>query len=118
METMNTNHTTETLITLSPTALAELKRLTAQFQHDHMIRIGVKGGGCSGLTYILDQGKADESQDYILHFEGLQVAVNKAQALYLQGVLLDFGSGLDNRGFVFENPNASSTCGCGTSFAI
>lgn len=109
--------TTEHLIDITPAALAELQRLTKTFDAGQMIRIGVKGGGCSGLTYILDQ-TASEENDYLLAFEDLQVAVNKGQALYLQGVKLDFGTGLDNRGFIFENPNASSTCGCGTSFAI
>lgn len=109
--------TTEHLIDITPAALAELQRLSAAFEAGQMIRIGVKGGGCSGLTYILDQTAAEEN-DYVLHFDELQVAVNKGQALYLQGVTLDFGTGLDNRGFIFENPNASSTCGCGTSFAI
>lgn len=117
MQAMNTSTSTEHILDLSPTALAELKRLSADFNAGEMIRIGVKGGGCSGLTYVLDQGVADE-QDHVLNFDGLQIAINHAHALYLQGVRLDFGSGLDNRGFVFENPNASSTCGCGTSFAI
>jgi len=109
--------TTEHLIDITPAALAELQRLSVEFKAAQMIRIGVKGGGCSGLTYILDQ-TAPEENDYILTFDQLHVAVNKGQALYLQGVRLDFGTGLDNRGFIFENPNASSTCGCGTSFAI
>jgi iron-sulfur cluster assembly protein len=109
--------TTDHLIDITPAALVELQRLSMTFDVGQMIRIGVKGGGCSGLTYILDQTAAEEN-DYLLAFEGLQVAVNKGQALYLQGVRLDFGTGLDNRGFIFENPNASSTCGCGTSFAI
>jgi iron-sulfur cluster assembly protein len=105
------------LIDITDHACAELKRLSASFTQGEMIRIGVKGGGCSGLTYILDQTFPDQN-DQIIELDGLKVAVNTAHALYLQGVRLDFGSGLDNRGFVFDNPNASSTCGCGTSFAI
>ena len=112
METLS-----EQLIEITPSAKAELIRLSQDFKADQFIRIGVKGGGCSGLTYILDETTATES-DEIIDFGSLRIAVNKAQALYLKGVRLDFGTGLDNRGFIFDNPNASSTCGCGTSFAI
>lgn len=115
MET--TTQLTTPLLKISDLAKAELLRLTAAFPNNEIIRIGVKGGGCSGLTYILDQ-TAPTSDDHILQFDDLKVAVSAAHALYLEGVELDFGSGLDNRGFIFNNPNASSTCGCGTSFAI
>lgn len=115
METLTSP--TSALLTLSASAAAELKRLTQTFPAGQLVRIGVKGGGCSGLTYILDQTEPQAS-DLILQFDELQVAVAEAHALYLQGVELDFGSGLDNRGFIFNNPNASSTCGCGTSFSI
>ncbi len=104
-------------ITISESAQAELLRLTAGLGQGEMIRIGVKGGGCSGLTYILDQSHPN-SDDHLLKYGALTVVVSMAHALYLEGVVLDFGSGLDNRGFIFNNPNASSTCGCGTSFAI
>ena len=109
--------TSSNLLKLSDTAAAELKRLSETFPSGQIVRIGVKGGGCSGLTYILDQTEP-QPDDVILDFGMLQVAVSQAHALYLHGVELDFGSGLDNRGFIFNNPNASSTCGCGTSFAI
>lgn len=115
MET--TSSTDSALLTLSASAISELRRLTQTFPAGQIIRIGVKGGGCSGLTYVLDQTEP-QPDDLVLHFDDLQVAVAQSHALYLQGVELDFGSGLDNRGFVFNNPNASSTCGCGTSFAI
>lgn len=115
MET--TANLTSPQLKISNSAKTELLRLTASFPKNEIIRIGVKGGGCSGLTYILDQ-TAPTADDHILEFEGLQVAVSAAHALYLEGVELDFGSGLDNRGFIFNNPNASSTCGCGTSFSI
>lgn len=115
METTTTP--TSALLKLSTSAAAELKRLTQTFPAGQVVRIGVKGGGCSGLTYILDQTEP-QADDMLLQFDDLQVAVAQSHALYLQGVELDFGSGLDNRGFIFSNPNASSTCGCGTSFAI
>ncbi len=106
------------LIALSPSALSELRQLAAdQSTPGKLVRVGVKGGGCSGMTYILDYQEA-QANDILLDFEGLQIAIAPAHAIYLEGVKLDFGTGLDNRGFIFENPNASETCGCGTSFAV
>lgn len=106
------------LIDLSPSALTELRRLSAEQPNAaKTIRIGVKGGGCSGMTYILDYQET-QANDLIFDYDGLQIAVAPAHAIYLEGVKLDFGTGLNNRGFIFENPNASETCGCGTSFAV
>lgn len=80
------------------------------------LRIGVKGGGCSGLSYILELDKPTEYDDeYTIH--GVLVIIDRRQLLYLEGMELLFSDGLDNRGFEFVNPNASSTCGCGTSFS-
>lgn len=83
---------------------------------DHGLRIGVKGGGCSGFTYILgfDVKQADD-QEFMSN--GVKVFMNKAHGIYLLGMEIDFVDGLNNRGFSFNNPNASSSCGCGTSFA-
>lgn len=107
-----------TTVTISPSALDELKRLSSDQQYaDKALRIGVKGGGCSGLTYIMDFDAPTDS-DEIFDFDGLKVAVNRAQALYLVGTVLDFEQGLNNRGFTWSNPNAKDTCGCGTSFSI
>lgn len=114
---MNMETVSEQLIEITDPAKSELLRLSQGLKENHFIRIGVKGGGCSGLTYILDETSATEA-DELIAYGPLRIAVNKTQALYLKGVRLDFGTGLDNRGFIFENPNASSTCGCGTSFAI
>lgn len=110
--------TASKLIELSPSALSELRRLaTEQADANKLVRIGVKGGGCSGMTYILDYQET-QANDLIFDYDGLQIAVAPAHAIYLEGVKLDFGTGLNNRGFIFENPNASETCGCGTSFAV
>lgn len=107
-----------TTVTISPSALDELKRLSSeQADAQKALRIGVKGGGCSGLTYIMDFDAPTDS-DEIFDFDGLKVAVNRAQALYLVGTVLDFEQGLNNRGFTWSNPNAKDTCGCGTSFSI
>lgn len=85
-------------------------------EENHYIRIGVKGGGCSGLSYVLD---IDEKSDYDEIFEnnGIPFIIDKRHKLYIEGTTIDFSEGLDNRGFTFENPNAASTCGCGNSFS-
>lgn len=112
------NNTNSKIIDLSPSALIELRRLAAeQADAAKSIRIGVKGGGCSGMTYLLDYQET-QPNDLLFDYDGLQIAVAPAHAIYLEGVKLDFGTGLNNRGFIFENPNASETCGCGTSFAV
>jgi len=83
---------------------------------NHFIRIGVKGGGCSGLSYVLD---IDEKTEYdeIFEYNGVSFILDKRHKLYIEGTTIDFSEGLDNRGFTFENPNAASTCGCGSSFS-
>lgn len=109
---------TSPLVNITTSALKELKRLASEQPEDNnLFRIGVKGGGCSGLTYIIDFGKED-AQDLVFDYDGLKVIVNQAHALYLQGVVLEFEVGLNNRGFSFSNPNAKETCGCGTSFSV
>jgi iron-sulfur cluster assembly protein len=111
-------------ITLAPVAftrqaIEEISRLMNAdgFDKNSYLRIGVKGGGCSGMTYILgfDQ-RQDSDEEY--EFEGLPFIMNKAHAIYLLGMEIDWQDGLNARGFTFKNPNASKTCGCGTSFAV
>jgi iron-sulfur cluster assembly accessory protein len=100
-------------------AIQEINRLMKEegFDKNSYLRIGVKGGGCSGLTYILgfDQ-KQDSDEEY--EFDGLSFVMNKAHGIYLLGMEIDWQDGLNARGFTFKNPNASKTCGCGTSFAV
>lgn len=83
---------------------------------DQFLRVGVKGGGCSGMSYILG---FDHKNDFDTQIErnGIQVIVDKRHLMYLSGTVVDFKDGLDARGFTFENPQAASTCGCGTSFS-
>ena len=87
------------------------------FDSAQHLRVGVKGGGCSGMTYVLgfDQKEADDESYEI---EGLPVVMKQAHGIYLVGINIHFEDGLNARGFTFNNPNASSTCGCGTSFAV
>lgn len=106
-------------VQLTPSAVEEVKRLIDEpgFEQDQYLRIGVKGGGCSGLSYVLGFDKKEEDDD-VYDIEGIAVLMKKAHGIYLYGMQVDFQSGLNARGFVFNNPNASSTCGCGSSFAV
>ncbi len=113
------NTLTEAPIKLSSGAIVELKRLMAagDFDASNVLRIGVKGGGCSGLSYVLGFDKAT-ANDNDYETDGVRLVIDKAHELYLAGMEVDWENGLNNRGFSFSNPNASSTCGCGTSFAV
>ncbi len=111
--------TVEIPVQFTGSALKELKRLMDQpgFDSGKKLRIGVKGGGCSGMSYILGFDEAAEN-DNSYETDGIEFIINKAHEIYLAGMQIDWEDGLNNRGFSFTNPNASSTCGCGTSFAI
>ncbi|HCG91024.1 MAG TPA: iron-sulfur cluster assembly accessory protein [Dehalococcoidia bacterium] len=82
------------------------------------LRVAVKGGGCSGLTYDLQITAESSDSDKIVMQHGVKVMVDKKSYIYLVGTTLDFSDGLNGKGFVFENPNAAKSCGCGTSFGI
>jgi iron-sulfur cluster assembly protein len=82
------------------------------------IRVGVQGGGCSGLMYELNFDNKESEDDKIFEDNGVKIAVDKKSFLYLIGTTLDFSGGLNGKGFVFQNPNADRTCGCGESFSI
>jgi iron-sulfur cluster assembly accessory protein len=111
--------TTTAPVTFTAGAIEEIRRLMSAegFDNSNFLRIGVKGGGCSGLSYILgfDQ-KTDKDEVYEL--DDLTFIMNKAHGIYLMGMEIDWQGGLNSRGFTFSNPNASKTCGCGTSFAV
>ena len=106
-------------VSLSESAVEELKRLMSEpdFDASKKLRLGVKGGGCSGLSYVLG---FDDIQDGDMEFdiEGIPCIMNKNHELYLYGMQIDWQGGLNSRGFTFKNPNASATCGCGSSFAV
>lgn len=85
---------------------------------DSFIRVGVEGGGCSGLTYKLEFDNQVKEGDQVFEDKGLKIVVDKKSFLYLVGTELDYSGGLNGRGFIFINPNASRTCGCGESFAV
>lgn len=106
------------VISLTESAVVELKsiREKEQIPANKHLRLGVKGGGCAGMSYILD---FDEKQDFddLLDIEGISVVLDRRHALYLAGMEVDYQYGLNDRGFIFNNPNAKSSCGCGTSFS-
>lgn len=85
---------------------------------DSFIRVGVKGGGCSGLTYHLEFDHELKEDDKVFEDKGIKIVCDKKSMLYLVGTELDFSDGLNGKGFSFNNPNASRTCGCGESFSI
>ncbi|REJ82821.1 MAG: iron-sulfur cluster assembly accessory protein [Bacteroidetes bacterium] len=82
------------------------------------IRVGVEGGGCSGLTYKLEFDHESREDDKIFEDKGIKIVCDKKSFLYLIGTELDFSEGLNGKGFTFINPNASRTCGCGESFSV
>lgn len=82
------------------------------------VRVGVKSGGCSGLEYELRFDKETTENDKIFEDSGVKIAVDKKSFLYLVGTTLEYSGGLNGKGFVFNNPNASRTCGCGESFSL
>lgn len=116
--TTEQNNTATAPLQLTDGAVEQLNQIRNQenIPADHGLRVGVKGGGCSGFSYILGFDEAQPGDDEY-QINGIRVLMNKAHAIYLLGMEIDFVSGLENRGFTFNNPNATSTCGCGTSFS-
>ena len=103
---------------LTETAIEQIKRLLARDNRDsHGLRVGVTDGGCSGHSYKLDFDKEQKPGDTVLESSGVKVYVDQQSAPFLQGMVIDFETGLYGGGFKFSNPNATATCGCGTSFS-
>lgn len=85
---------------------------------EDFIRVGVKSGGCSGLEYMLKFDNQKTDADQIFEDNGIKIIIDKKSILYLAGTILEYSGGLNGKGFVFNNPNASRTCGCGESFSL
>ena len=107
------------MITVTDSAKKQAIRLMEyEGQDGYFIRVGVEGGGCSGLMYQLEFDNKETENDKSFENNGIKVVVDKKSFLYLVGTTLDFSGGLNGKGFVFVNPNADRTCGCGESFSI
>lgn len=107
------------MITVTDSAKKQALRLMEDDdKNGYFIRVGVQGGGCSGLMYQLTFDNQENDGDKSFENNGIKVVVDKKSYLYLIGTTLDFSGGLNGKGFVFSNPNADRTCGCGESFSI
>jgi len=115
----NTTDTAFAPVSFTEGAVKELHKLRDQQEiaDNFGLRVGVEGGGCSGMSYVLgfDQKKEGDQEFFI---DGIKVFMHKAHQMYLLGMQIDWQDGLNARGFTFNNPNAASSCGCGSSFSI
>jgi iron-sulfur cluster assembly protein len=105
------------LVNVTAEAAQEIKKLLVEETGKSGLRLAVKGGGCSGMSYGLAFDNA-EDKDNITEVDGVKVFVDPKSAIYLKGVTLDFEGGLQGKGFILKNPNAKSSCGCGESFSV
>lgn len=107
-------------IKVSERAAKQVKTIMNENQvpEGYGLRVGVKGGGCSGLTYTLGFDGEPREGDTVIEENGVKLFVDGKSLFYLMGTILDFSDGLNGRGFIFNNPNASKTCGCGESFSV
>tara|TARA_B100001248_G_scaffold88749_1_gene65286 strand:- start:51339 stop:51662 length:324 start_codon:yes stop_codon:yes gene_type:complete len=107
------------MINISDSAKNRLLYLLSKESDDKQyVRVGVETGGCSGLSYKLVFDSSKENEDELIENNGIKLLINKKSFLYLVGTTLEFSDGLNGKGFVFNNPNASRTCGCGESFSL
>tara|TARA_B100001287_G_scaffold276672_1_gene288616 strand:+ start:4256 stop:4579 length:324 start_codon:yes stop_codon:yes gene_type:complete len=107
------------MITITDSAKKQALRLMEDDgKEGFFIRVGVEGGGCSGLMYQLTFDNEKKEDDSSFMDNDIEVVVDKKSYLYLLGTTLDFSGGLNGKGFVFQNPNADRTCGCGESFSV
>lgn len=113
--------TQEQVVVLTELAAREVKTIIASQELDAdkvRLRVGVKGGGCSGFSYLLDLTETQKDSDELFEQHGVKIIIDPKSMLYLAGVVVDFKDEIMGRGFVFNNPNASSSCGCGSSFSV
>jgi len=105
------------MINITDNAADEVRRLLKEQLPAYGLRLGIKGGGCSGFAYALDFTEHREG-DTVLNYDGMLVYLDRKSTIYLRDITLDYKDGLTGKGFVFHNPLASNTCGCGESFAM
>ena len=108
------------MITIEENALEHIIELMMESgitPETHHLRVGVKGGGCSGLSYVMDFDDKIEQTDEVVNLDSIKVVIDRKSVLYLYGTELQYSDGLNGKGFEWENPNASRVCGCGNSFS-
>jgi iron-sulfur cluster assembly protein len=107
-------------ITLTEKAAKQVVKVKSEnnIPDSHGLRLGVKGGGCSGLSYVLGFDEKPKDTDKVMQIHGVTVFIDPKSLFYLSGTVLDFSDGLNGKGFVFNNPQATKTCGCGSSFGV
>ncbi len=120
MSTESSTPVEQDTVILTETAAREVRSIVEQQELDAdkvRLRVGVKGGGCSGFSYLLDLTETQKDSDEVFEQHGIKIIVDPKSMLYLGGVTVDFKDEIMGRGFVFNNPNATSSCGCGSSFS-
>lgn len=106
------------MIQVTDKALAQIRNIMeAENKKDQALRIGVRSGGCSGLSYVMEFSKETLPNDEVLEVDGVKILIDVFSGMYLKGSELDFSDGLNGAGFEFKNPNAARSCGCGQSFS-
>ncbi len=107
------------MLTMTENAIQRAKDIMkANHKEGYGLKVGIVGGGCSGLSYQMDFQEKPGDKDRVFEFNGLKVFVDPPAYLYLAGIEIDFHSDMMSSGFTFKNPNAKTTCGCGTSFSV
>ncbi|MBK8947093.1 MAG: iron-sulfur cluster insertion protein ErpA [Ignavibacteriae bacterium] len=117
---MNNAIDTSSTITISEKAIKQVKQIMIEnnIPENYSLRISIKGGGCSGFTYNMGFDADEKDGDTYFENQDLKIVVDGKSLFYLMGTQLDFSDGLNGRGFIFNNPNATKTCGCGESFGV
>ena len=121
LDTQTDTSTEQSGVILTETAAREIKTIVEQQELDAeaiRLRVGVKGGGCSGFSYVLDLTENQKETDEVFEQHGIKIICDPKSMLYLAGTTVDFKDEVMGRGFVFNNPNANTSCGCGSSFAV
>lgn len=120
METTRPEPVVNDSITLTERAATQVRRLMTEssIPESHGLRVSVKGGGCSGMSYALGFDAEPRGDDTVMEMHGLRVFVDPKSLFFISGIVLDFSDGLNGKGFVFNNPQATRTCGCGSSFGV
>ena len=111
---------TSSTITITEKAIKQVKQIMSEnnIPDNYSLRVSVKGGGCSGFTYNLGFDGDDKDGDTVFQHEGFNIVVDGKSLFYIMGMELDYSDGLNGKGFLFNNPNATKTCGCGESFGV